>query len=107
MKRRAIDQAPRVPELNPGDARSIDIRYGLEPVIEPGSSADDDNASSDPQFHAVSCPYCGENFEAQIDASAGSASYVEDCQVCCQPIEFNLEVDAAGAIVSLSTLRGD
>jgi hypothetical protein len=107
MKRRANDHEPRAPGLNPGDAQSIDVKYGLEPVIEPGSSADDSNAAGNLQFHPIRCPYCGEDFETAIDTSSGSASYVEDCQVCCQPIEFNLEVDSAGAIVSLLTSRGD
>ena len=59
------------------------------------------------QFHLVQCPYCGEGFETQLDTSSGSARYVEDCQVCCQPIEFSLEVDDAGALVALSTQRSD
>jgi Cysteine-rich CPXCG len=95
------------PELNPSDARNIDAQYGLEPVIEPGLSADDDGASGSVQFHLVQCPYCGESFETQLDTSSGSARYVEDCQVCCRPIEFNLEVDHAGALTALSTLRSD
>ena len=42
----------------------------------------------------VSCPYCGETFETTVDASAGTQRYIEDCQVCCRPIEFILEIDA-------------
>ena len=89
------------------DARSIDVQYGLEPVIDPSISVDDGSAPSGIQFHWVQCPYCGEAFETQIDASSGSARYVEDCQICCQPIEFSLEVDHAGVLRTLSTLRGD
>ena len=48
-------------------------------------------------WHLLECPYCGESFETPVDASSGSARYVEDCQICCQPIEFNLEVDHAAA----------
>ncbi len=36
----------------------------------------------------VYCPYCGEEFTALIDASAGDQYYIEDCEVCCRPIEF-------------------
>jgi phage terminase large subunit GpA-like protein len=100
------DQRPKT-ELNPSDAQSIDAQYGLEPAIEPSLSADESSASSNAQFHWVHCPYCGERFETQLDTSAGSAHYVEDCQICCRPIEFSLEVDHAGALVALSTLRGD
>ena len=38
----------------------------------------------------ITCPYCGERFEAIVDASAGDADYVEDCPVCCRPIEMHL-----------------
>lgn len=34
----------------------------------------------------VYCPYCGEPNEIALDPGSGSQqSYVEDCQVCCQP----------------------
>ncbi len=59
------------------------------------------------EFHQVHCPYCGEPFETLIDLSAGSATYIEDCQVCCQPIEFRVEVDHAGALKALVAARGD
>lgn len=87
-------------------SRSIDMQYGLEPVIDSSVSADG-GAAGGMQFHLVECPYCGESFETPVDTSSGSASYVEDCQVCCQPIEFSLEVDHAGALRSLSTSRSD
>jgi hypothetical protein len=35
---------------------------------------------------SLSCPYCGEPVELDIDESGGRRqSYVEDCPVCCQP----------------------
>lgn len=47
----------------------------------------------------IRCPWCGERFEALVDASAGTAEYVEDCAVCCRPIVFHLDVDGtAGGI---------
>ena len=39
------------------------------------------------------CPYCGEMNEAVLDLSGGDQSYIEDCSVCCRPIEFELHVD--------------
>jgi hypothetical protein len=92
--------------LKLSDAQSIDVQYGLEPVIDPGVSADG-GAPGGMQFHLVECPYCGESFETPVDTSSGSARYVEDCQICCQPIEFSLEVNHAGVLQSLSTLRSD
>ena len=40
----------------------------------------------------ISCPYCGEAIDVQVDTSAGDQAYVEDCQVCCRPIEMHLWV---------------
>jgi Cysteine-rich CPXCG len=85
-------------EVHLSDAQRIDARYGLEPVLDPNSSADDGGIPGGVQFHLVECPYCGERFETPVDTSSGSARYVEDCQICCQPIEFSLEVDHAGAL---------
>lgn len=107
MKRPTPGMQPSVPDVRLGNAQSIDVQYGLEPVIDPGLCADDGRALDSVQFHFVQCPYCGESFETQIDSSSGSASYIEDCQICCQPIEFSLEVDHAGAFRALSTLRSD
>jgi hypothetical protein len=95
------------PHMKPSDAQSIDVQFGLEPVIEAGLSPDDAGTSGELQFHLVECPYCGESFETPVDTSSGSAHYVEDCQICCRPIEIRLEVDHAGALQSLSTLRSD
>jgi hypothetical protein len=88
-------------------ARQIDAIYGLEPVFEPGSGEPAGGTRDGSGFHQVQCPYCGELFETLIDLSAGSATYIEDCQVCCQPIEFKVEVDHAGVLESLSVGRGD
>jgi uncharacterized protein (DUF983 family) len=54
--------------------------------------------------HPVSCPYCGEGFTAFIDASQANHNYVEDCHVCCRPIEFHVEADGINVLsVSLNT----
>ena len=44
-------------------------------------------------FRQVQCPYCGEWIEIQVDASAGEQSYIEDCSVCCRPIEVTQQYD--------------
>jgi hypothetical protein len=44
----------------------------------------------------VACPYCGETVELLIDCSAGSQQYVEDCQVCCGPMNVNVGFDTEG-----------
>jgi len=55
----------------------------------------------------VQCPYCGERFEALVDASGGDAAYVEDCPVCCRPIELRLRLDDDGQVVALGASRDD
>ncbi|HXS20937.1 MAG TPA: CPXCG motif-containing cysteine-rich protein [Steroidobacteraceae bacterium] len=86
---------------------NVDELYGLEPVIEPGGAEDGSDGHEGVQARAVQCPYCGETFDTAIDLSAGSTSYIEDCQVCCQPIEFRLEVADDGTLASLETRRSD
>ena len=55
----------------------------------------------------VECPYCGAGFEAVIDLSAGSQSYVEDCHVCCRPIDFHVTIDEQGRVATLDLSRDD
>jgi predicted RNA-binding Zn-ribbon protein involved in translation (DUF1610 family) len=64
-------------------ATSIDEQYGLEPVIDLATEQQGDLLES---FVELSCPYCGEPVLVRTDVSAGAQSYVEDCQVCCQPM---------------------
>lgn len=80
---------------------SIDDLYGLEPVFEPGATS-----AGITQFVTVQCPYCGERWDTAVDLSAGSFRYVEDCQVCCQPIELAGEVDEDGALLRLTVGQG-
>jgi len=42
------------------------------------------------------CPYCGEFIDVLIDCSVSHQNYIEDCQVCCQPITFDVTVDVDG-----------
>lgn len=42
----------------------------------------------------VQCPFCGEVIDILIDYSVPYQNYIEDCQVCCQPISFDVTVDA-------------
>ncbi len=45
------------------------------------------------QNEAVTCPWCWERIEVDLDLSAGTQAYVEDCQVCCQPIDISFQVE--------------
>jgi hypothetical protein len=54
----------------------------------------------------ISCPYCGEPVALGIDETGGRAQiYVEDCTVCCQPIEVTARYD--GEEFEVATRRGD
>jgi hypothetical protein len=44
------------------------------------------------QARKVVCPYCSQTFYLFVDISAGNQEYIEDCQVCCQPIEFRIRI---------------
>ena len=44
-------------------------------------------------FRRVQCPYCGEPTDLQLDGSAGQQRLIEDCSVCCRPIELHLYPD--------------
>ena len=46
----------------------------------------------------IHCPYCGEPIEILVDGSVDSQRYIEDCQVCCRPIEIAVTVDEEGEL---------
>lgn len=37
--------------------------------------------------HFFQCPYCWEQISMLLDPSVPHQSYIEDCEVCCRPIE--------------------
>ena len=37
-----------------------------------------------------SSPYSGETISKILDISTGSQKYIEDCEVCCHPIEIKI-----------------
>jgi hypothetical protein len=39
--------------------------------------------------HHFQCPYCWEEISMLLDPSV-SQTYVEDCEVCCNPIELTV-----------------
>jgi len=38
--------------------------------------------------HHFQCPYCWEDISMLLDPSVRQQTYVEDCEVCCNPIEI-------------------
>ena len=43
----------------------------------------------------IKCPYCAELMSIVLDLSAGGQTYIEDCQICCQPMQIGFEVSDA------------
>ena len=39
------------------------------------------------------CPHCGERISMLLDLSAGYQRYIEDCEVCCNPIEISYQAE--------------
>ncbi len=44
----------------------------------------------------VVCPFCWEPVVLAVDTSGGEQSYVEDCTVCCRPMNIRVEIGANG-----------
>ena len=43
--------------------------------------------------HFFLCPYCGEEISMVLDVSISHQTYIEDCEVCCRPIEIRYAVE--------------
>ncbi|GAA4814086.1 CPXCG motif-containing cysteine-rich protein [Litoribaculum gwangyangense] len=41
--------------------------------------------------HFFTCPYCWESISMLIDNSVSNQSYIEDCEVCCNPIQVSVQ----------------
>ena len=52
--------------------------------------------------HSLLCPYCAETIDILVDCSVEEQAYIEDCRVCCRPIEIEVVVDIEGNISVLS-----
>ncbi len=37
------------------------------------------------------CPYCWEEVSILLDSSIDENSFIEDCEVCCNPLEFTVK----------------
>lgn len=50
------------------------------------------------QEERVYCPYCAEPITVLLNPEDVGQAYIEDCQVCCRPIEFCLSEGAMGEL---------
>ena len=53
----------------------------------------------------VTCPYCGEEVELGVEEDV-RGSFVQDCEVCCNPWLVRVTRTADGADVSVSRADG-
>jgi len=44
------------------------------------------------EFYFV-CPYCWQEISMVLDVSEPHQTYVEDCEVCCKPIEVEYSLE--------------
>lgn len=54
----------------------------------------------------VDCPYCGEPLTVLLDSGDTGADYIEDCQVCCQPMVVSV-YDHGAEELAVSVRRED
>lgn len=43
--------------------------------------------------HFFQCPYCLAEISMLVDPSISSQEYIEDCEVCCNPIELKIKIE--------------
>ncbi len=48
--------------------------------------------------HFFQCPHCWETISVLLDPSVGSQKYIEDCEVCCNPLEMEVRFEAGELI---------
>lgn len=44
------------------------------------------------------CPYCWEEISMLLDSSVSEQTYIEDCEICCNPIELHVKFDQSALI---------
>ncbi|HEX7046163.1 MAG TPA: CPXCG motif-containing cysteine-rich protein [Gammaproteobacteria bacterium] len=54
----------------------------------------------------IQCPYCGSPFAIEAEPALEDQQFIEDCPVCCAPIEFELRAESDGGW-RLSARRDD
>lgn len=48
------------------------------------------------------CPYCWEEISMMLDTSVPEQTYIEDCEVCCNPIEVTAHFEE-GELIGFET----
>ncbi len=53
--------------------------------------------------HFFLCPYCNAEISMLLDLSVAKQRYIEDCEVCCNPIEVSFTVES-GELIEFSAV---
>ena len=54
------------------------------------------------------CPYCGEVITLRVDRTGGSRQFfVTDCEVCCRPIDIDLDIESDGYVNLVAKRSGE
>lgn len=53
----------------------------------------------------IECPHCGEAQVVQIDTLQGNHATIEDCTVCCAPMQLDVRC-SAGSVDSVEVTPG-
>jgi hypothetical protein len=56
--------------------------------------------------HFFQCPYCWENISMLLDSSQAKQEYIEDCEVCCNPVQINIKFHNSELIEFIATSIG-
>ncbi|MFD1016213.1 CPXCG motif-containing cysteine-rich protein [Winogradskyella rapida] len=43
--------------------------------------------------HFFQCPYCWETISMLIDVFQTTQRYIEDCEICCNPIQISVQTE--------------
>ncbi len=56
----------------------------------------------------LNCPYCSALISVRVDTTGGSRQhFVIDCEVCCRPIEIEVDIDADGYVNFIAKREGE
>ena len=56
--------------------------------------------------HFFQCPHCWQNISMLLDPSIAEQKYIEDCEICCKPIEIHIQF-SYGKLITFNTSSVD
>ena len=55
------------------------------------------------ETRSVQCPYCGETIEVDIEPLEEPQTFIEDCGVCCHPVQYAVTMNGDDEIELIAT----